>query len=324
MLGFLAMAAVLALTGCKTPQKGEKGGEEGEGEDSAVLAKVGDVEITVSDFQDTINAYSPYLRQKYNSPEMRKKKLEEMVEFELLALEARNLGYADEATVQEALKQQLVRELQEEILSDIKLEDITEEEAKAYYDAHPEKYHKPPQRRLAHIVMSDQAKAQALLDELMKDETNAVLWRESVMNYSESSDSHSKHHGGDLGYVSKLEDTTDTEPAVDDALVEAAWAIEDVGHLHPELVEVSGQWHIIKLTSTRPAIDRTFDQVRRQIQSILWKEKREQAQQDFIEKLEKENQVEVNYELLDEIEIPGPKVPDPAQAHAPVTPAKTE
>jgi peptidyl-prolyl cis-trans isomerase C len=292
------IAVLFALAaGCNKPPKSKQ-----EDEDEDVLARVGDKEITVDDFEETINSYSPYLRQKYNAPEMRKQKLEEMVEFELLALEARELGYADEPRIQEAVKQQLVRELQEQILSDIKLEDITEEEARAYYEAHPEKYHKPPQIRVAHIELSDREQAQALLDQLLEDETNAVLWRESVMKYSE--DAKNRHHGGDLGYISKLEERTETEPQLPDAIVEAAHAIEKVGHIHPELVEVDGTYHILKLTSTRPAIDRTFEQVRRQIQSIIWKERREQAQEDFIEKLEKEGNVEIDYEALDSVVIP--------------------
>jgi parvulin-like peptidyl-prolyl isomerase len=308
----------LAL-GCNKPTKKEQPG----GED-AVLAQVGEVTITVKDFQDTINSYSPYLRQKYNSPDMRKKKLEEMVEFELLALEAKNLGYADDPTIQEAVKQQLVRELQEQIFENIKLEDITEEEAKAYYDSHPEKYHKPAQIRVAHIELSDDARAEALLKKLLADMANTTLWRDSVLEYSE--DPKNKHHGGDLGYISKLEERTDGEPTLDDAIVTAAHEIQEVGHIHPELVEVEGKFHILKLTSTRPPIDRTFDQVRRQIQSILWKEKREQAQRDFIEKLKKEAKVEVNYDALDSVKIPDqhpPIAPPEKGGSVPVVPTKS-
>jgi peptidyl-prolyl cis-trans isomerase C len=319
-IGLLALTLAV-LTACKEPVKPEKG----KGDD-VVLAKVGEVTITVNDFEETINSYSPYLRQKYNSPEMRKKKLEEMVEFELLALEAKNLGYAEDPSIQEAVKQQLVRELQEQIFENIKLEDITEEEAKAYYDAHPDKYHKPAQIRIAHVELSDGTKAEALLAELIADETNTILWRDSVVKYSE--DPKNQHHGGDLGYVSKVEERTPGEPKLADAIVNAAHEIKEVGHIYPDLVEVDGKFHILKLTSTRPPIDRTFDQVRRQIQSILWKEKREKAQHDFIENLKKEADLEVHFDLLDEVQIPEPAPPvPPAQkggAAVPVVPTKAQ
>ncbi len=298
----LGLLVVLLASGCKQPaQKQQPQGKD------AVLAKVGDVEITVQDFEDTINSYSPYLRQKYNSPEMRKKKLEEMVEFELLALEAKNLGFAEDSAIQEAVKQQLVRELQEQIFENIKLEDITDEEAKAYYDAHPEKYHKPAQIRLAHIEMSDEAKAGALLAELLADEKDSVLWRDSVSKYTE--DPKNKHHGGDMGYISKIEERTAGEPEIDEAIVNAGHTITEVGKIHHALVEVEGRFHILKLTSMRPPIDRTFEQVRRQIQSILWKDKREKAQSDFIEKLKSDSDVQVDYDLLKLVKIPEPGQP---------------
>lgn len=320
LTGILVIGLALAA-GCSKPPKQQ----EGKGED-AVLAKVGDVEITVKDFQETINSYSPYLRQKYNSPEMRKKKLDEMVEFELLALEAKKLGYAEDPSIQEAVKQQLVRELQEQIFENIKLEDITEEETKAYYDGHPEKYHKPAQIRVAHIEMSDKAKAEALLKELLVDEKNSILWRDSVVKYTE--DPNNKHHGGDMGYVSKLEERTPGEPQIDEAIVTAAHEIEEVGHIYPNLVEADGKYHVLKLTSTRPPIDRSFDQVRRQIQSILWKQKREQAQHDFIEALKKKSKVKVNMDLLKEVKIPEPMPPMPPRgkggAAVPVIPTKSQ
>ncbi|MBW2263471.1 MAG: SurA N-terminal domain-containing protein, partial [Deltaproteobacteria bacterium] len=226
----LGLIALFLASGCKQPAQKE----QPKGKD-AVLARVGEVVITVQDFEDTINSYSPYLRQKYNSPEMRKKKLEEMVEFELLALEAKNLGYAEDSAIQEAVKQQLVRELQEQIFEKIKLEDITDEEAKAYYDAHPEKYHKPAQIRLAHIEMSDKSQAESLLKELLADEKNSVLWRDSVSKYTE--DPKNKHHGGDMGYISKLEERTAGEPQLDEAIVDAGQTIGEVGKIHAALVE---------------------------------------------------------------------------------------
>ena len=300
----LAFSLAFAAS-CKPKETKPEGGD-------AVLAKVGDVTITVRDFEETINAYSPYLRQKYSSPEMKKKKLDEMIEFELLALEARNLGYMDDPIIQEALKQQLVRELQEQILSGIKLEDITEEETRKYYDDNAGKYHKPPQIRVAHILLGDKVKAQALLDELLQAETDAVKWRDAVMKYTE--DPENKDHGGDLGYFSKPEQKTEGEPDLPEAIVKASWEIKDIGKLYPQIVEVEGKFHILKLTSTRPAIERTFDQVKRQIQSILWKEKREKAQQDFIDQLEKNAKVEVDYSLLSEIKIPDAASTDPALA----------
>ena len=57
-----------------------------------VLAKVGDTTITVKEFADRLASQSPYLRARYNSAERRKEFLDNMVRFELLAIEARKRG----------------------------------------------------------------------------------------------------------------------------------------------------------------------------------------------------------------------------------------
>jgi peptidyl-prolyl cis-trans isomerase C len=286
--------AVLAV-GCKNPRKGGAGEE--------ILAQVGDVKITVKDFQDTINAYTPYLRSKYNTPEMKKKKLEEMVRFELLALEAKKRGYDKDPMVQRSLRQALVRELiQKEVEDKVKLEDITEEEMKKYYDEHPEKYHKPAQRRLAHILVKDRKTAEDVLKMALQDEMNAVKFRDLVLKYSE--DAANKDHGGDLGYFSSLEERTKDEPVMDEKILKALYGLEKVGEIYKGVIETPEGFHIIKFTSTRPEIQRTYDQVKRQIQSIIWKDKREKAKAEFIKSLRDKAKVQIIEDALAEVKIP--------------------
>jgi len=293
---FILIAAVL-VCGCRKPQQ-----EESEEE---ILARIGDVKISVKEFQDTINSYTPYLRSKYNTPEMKKRKLEEMVRFELLAMEAKKRGYDKDPMVQRALRQSLIRELLiVEVEDKVKLEDISEEEMKKYYEDHPEKYHKPAQRRVAHILVKDKALADKILADVLNDEMNAVKFRDLVIRHSE--DPVNKTHGGDMGYFSSPEERTEHEPPIDDKILKALYGLEKVGEVYKEVIEMDEGFHIIKYTSTKPETHRTYDQVKRQIQSILWKQKREEAKEKFIEALRKKADVKINEKLFDKIQIPEP------------------
>jgi len=300
VITLVVIAAALLAGGCKKPEPQEAGGE--------VLAQIGDVKITVKEFQDTINAYTPYLRSKYNTPEMKKKKLEEMVRFELLALEAKKKGYDKDPMVQRALRQALIRELlKAEVEDKVKIEDITEEEMKTYFDAHPEKYHKPTQRRIAHILVKDKAKAEKVLEEALAAEMDANKFRDLVLKYSE--DPLNKIHGGDIGYFSPPGQKADEEPQLDEKIVAALYSLEKVGEIYKQLVETADGFHIVKFTSTKPEVNRTYDQVKRQIQSVLWKEKREQLKEKFIASLREKAGVKINEEMLDQIQIPEPTAP---------------
>ena len=296
------MCIASVVCGCKKPE------QTGAGSDEEILAEVGDVKITVREFQETINAYTPYLRSKYNTPEMKKKKLEEMVRFELLAMEAKSRGYDKDPMVQRALRQSLIRELiQREVEDKVKLEDIDEAEMLKYYEDHPEKYHKPVQRRLAHILVKDKELAGQVLKEVLADAKSSVKFRESVMKFSE--DPINKSHGGDMGYFSKFEERVKGEPEIDTRLLEALYSLEKVGDVHGEIVETDEGFHIIKFTSTRPEVHRKFEQVRRQIQSILWKKKREEAKEKFVQSLRDKASIVINEKVLDAIKIPEPKGP---------------
>jgi peptidyl-prolyl cis-trans isomerase C len=95
-------------------------------EASTPVAKVGDRVITAGDFADRLAEQSPYLRARYTSPERRRELLDNMVRFELLALEAERQGYFDRPEVRRAENRVLVEALlREEIDEKIKLTDVT-------------------------------------------------------------------------------------------------------------------------------------------------------------------------------------------------------
>src|SRR5690606_4747154 len=111
----LVVSTLLLLAACgkKEAEKGESDARYGLSAEEATtpVAKVGDRVITAGDFADRLAEQSPYLRARYASPERRRELLDNMVRFELLALEAERKGYFERPEVRRAENRVLVEAL---------------------------------------------------------------------------------------------------------------------------------------------------------------------------------------------------------------------
>jgi peptidyl-prolyl cis-trans isomerase C len=290
----------------------KKGAEESETEPrygldakeaSTPVAKVGDRVITAGDFADRLAEQSPYLRARYTSPERRRELLDNMVRFELLALEAERQGYFDRPEVRRAENRVLVEALlREEIDEKIKLTDVTEDEIREYYEAHKGEYDQPEQVRVSHILLTDRAEAEALLRELAANPDDGDAFRQAAK--TRSADEATRARYGDLRFVSRPVPGEVTPPnAPPREVVVAAFSLEKIGDLHPKLVETDRGFHIVKLTARRAALQRTVDDVRRIIQSKLYREKREAALDQLVERLKKEAGVELDPSALSAVSV---------------------
>ena len=84
---------------------------QSESELSAVLAAIDGVVITVREFQERINKQSPYIRARYTSNEQKKEFLDNLIRFEVLALEAKEQGFDKDADVVRTMKQVMIQKL---------------------------------------------------------------------------------------------------------------------------------------------------------------------------------------------------------------------
>ena len=300
---------------------------------SQVLVKIGERTITVGEFADRLAEQSPYLRARYNSPERRREYLDNLVRFELMAIEAERRNLDEIPEVDRTRKQVMIQQMMKELFEDqIQLSDITDEEIRAYYEAHADEFHKPEQVRASHILVKNRAAAQRLLGQIRQNESDVNFFREAAEEHNE--DPATRDRFGDLRFFSRPgEEAPADEPegeegegqdgqegeegvTVPDAVAEAAFSIEQIGGVHPRLVETDAGFHIVKLTGRRAALHRSLEDARRPIQNRLFRERREQRINEFLEGLRREANVEENFDLLDQvqIDIPAgdvPEVPDP-------------
>jgi peptidyl-prolyl cis-trans isomerase C len=301
----LTALAILPI-GCKKAKSDAPGEHEApapgappqsDAELDAPVATIDDVVITVRDFQDRINRQSPFVRARYNSIEHKKEFLDSLVRYEVLAREALRRGLDKDPDAVRALKTVMIQKLMKaEFETSIRPEDIPDSELQAYYDAHPEEWNKPEEVRVSAIVVKDKKLANTVAKAALGDEGKSNKgFHDLVVKYT--TDKASKDSGGDLRYFSR--DTKDLPAPV----VDAAFSLAKTGDTIGPIDAGDGRYFLLKQTGRRRAIAKTFDQVKRQIQNTVWKDKRVQAQQQFVDGLRKKSKIEVFDEALKKVRI---------------------
>ena len=315
-LMFALLAAGPLAGGCGDDEEGTDGEETARAEPrhgltaeqaSQVLATIGDETITVGEFAERLADQSPYLRARYNSPERRREFLDNMIRFELLAQEAERRGLDELPEVQKLRKQMMIQQLMREQFEDrIQLDDVTDAEVEAYYDAHRNEFHKPEQVRASHIRFTDRARAQRVLAQILARPDDAALFRRLTEEHNTDEDTQGARRG-DLRFFSQDGSRGDDQDPVPGPVAAAAFALERIGAVHPELVEVDGAFHIVKLTGRRAALHRTLEEASRPIRNRIWREKRERAVEELVARLRREANVEENPSVLADVRIDIPE-----------------
>ena len=287
------------------------------------LVTVGDKAITLGDFADRLGSQSPYLRARYTSPERRREFLDNMVRFELLAIEASKKGLDKSPTVVRVRKQMMVQRRMTELFEEkgVKLADISDDEINAYYTAHQGEFTKPAQMRASHIVVKKRALADRLLAERKAKPGDMQLFRKLAKEHN--IDPETKDRLGDLRFFPKRASGDPSETTMPPAVRAAAFTLEKTGALYANVVETPKGLHIIKLTGKRDKLDRTLEDARRLIQNRLWREKREAAIEGFVSSLRDKAEIKEFPELLAQVRVKQDAAGDKPGAAAAKTGSKT-
>lgn len=288
-----ALAASGALHGCGGRAAGE--GEAHVERAGQVLARVGDVEITVQDFDDSLAAQGAYVRPRYATKERRRAFLEDMIRFELLAQEARRRGYFERDDVQRTRRLALIQAfLARRFPRD---RPVDPERVRAYYARHRSEFRVPAQVRISQILVATEAEARALLQRLAQGvgpDRSAVPARFRRLAAAHSLDEASRDRGGDVGFVVR---PTEGEPwayEVPRQVAAAGFEISEPGEVLERAIHSSRGYHVLMLRARRPAAERGFEEVERMIQSRLQREDRQRAIDRLVQALRREADVVEN------------------------------
>jgi peptidyl-prolyl cis-trans isomerase C len=165
---------------------------------------------------------------------------------------------------------------------------VSEEEARKFYDQNPDKFTKPESVKASHILLGVDEKASA--DEKKAAREKAEKLRKELAGGADfaalakgNSTCPSSQQGGDLGYFSKGQ----MVPAFE----KAAFALKP-GEIS-DVVETQFGYHIIKLTDKKAAEKVEFKEARPRIEEYLKSQKVGAAVNDYLTEARKSAKIEM-------------------------------
>ncbi|HZZ86391.1 MAG TPA: peptidyl-prolyl cis-trans isomerase [Anaeromyxobacteraceae bacterium] len=284
----LSVAAAAGLAACNA----------GSGKSGPVVASGNGVTITAPEFKARLDEQSPFIRQRFTTLDRKKEFLQNLVQFELLASEAQKAGMEKDPDVQYLVKRAMVQKYLQRKFADTEgAKNIPDAELQKFYGEHKDDYQKPARLRLAVIVVKgDAAKAKKVAATVKEQEKKNPLAFAAAARES-SQDEATRNIGGDLGYKSKDE----LEKAYGKAFADVVAPLKDGEEAGP--VETSQGFVVAKVTGHQEEINRPFDQVKPQIASRLWSEKKKKEFDDFTKQLKDQANVKVNDAELEKVEV---------------------
>lgn len=309
VLKWLAMVGILALVaGCPKGEQGKPKGEQGKpsgggsvggsGSEGQV-AKVGDVSISLSDFEEQINQQNPLVRSRYKSLDQKKKLLDALVEREAMVQEARRLGLDQDPEVIRGYKKILARHLvnMEFNQKRVKEIEITDETIEKYYKENIDRYHAPDKVRIHQIFLAapaaDKKKIKAarkqaadLLKQLKAKQKDRRIFLQLARKHSD--DEATKRVGGDTNFKTRAQ----LEETYGKAFADAAFALKQANDVSGLVADPKG-FYILRLSGKQSAIDLPLERVKGQIRTTLFARARGEAYRAFVEEVKEKVGVQV-------------------------------
>lgn len=309
----LALAACVTAGACTAGTSGSGASAAGGGSAGEPIARIGGTVLTVEQIQKRIDDQSPFVRARYADAEKKREFLDAAVRFEVLAAEAFARGLDKDPEVLEATKKIIVQRLtRDEFDGRVKLQDVTDAEAQAYFEAHQDEYQKPEMARASLIAIpfgTDKAAAQKLAEDVQRKAADKAKLEDrnwfKELAAQHSADESTQRAGGDLRYITAAE----TEQKLGAAARGWLFAAETANEVSPVLEGAvdgmggRGAFLILKRTGWRKAITRSFDQVKSQIRNVVFREKRTASFNGFVDELKRKHDVEVFADKLEQVKV---------------------
>ena len=170
----------------------------------------------------------------------------------------------------------LVNKLREKVANEVQ---ISDEEAEEFYENNQQQYETSEQKKVSHILFEEKEKAEEVLAEINEGADFAEMAREH-------STGPTADNGGNLGFI------TANDQGLDRTFRDAAMELS-VGEVSSEPVETQFGFHLIKVTDSKEAGTRDFEEVKSQIKSQLRSQKQSQVFQEFVEDLREDAEIDI-------------------------------
>jgi parvulin-like peptidyl-prolyl isomerase len=300
-IGPLALA-LLVCAGCN-----QETGSRASADSGQVLAVVGTGTITVEEFKARLSEQPAFVRARFDSPEKKRELLDNLIQQELLAQEARRRGVDKDPEIQATLEKLMVQKLVRTV-AESSVGTVEEAEVRKSYEANLDEYRRPERVQVSHLLIAadradpkrEQKKARAvqLLTELKASQGAAGAQVFEARARALSDDAASRDQGGDLGARTQEELAALMGPA----LAEAAFGLRTVGELSG-VIETDKGFHLLKLQARQAKTEQPFESVKSRIENRLLAERRSQALDAFITGMRAQSKVEVREDVLKTLDV---------------------
>jgi parvulin-like peptidyl-prolyl isomerase len=262
-----------------------------EADTSTVLAKGDGVVVTEKLLQEKIRTLGPAKSRRFQSKDMQKKLLDNIVDVELLYNEAKTRGLDKNEEVllqvEDFRKRQSVFQLRNELMSSITVDDA---ELKAEYEKNVDQYTKPKKVRVSQIVFYfDKDEAPGKVAALERDAEDLLKRAQAGEDFSNlarnySLDKVSAQKDGDIGFASRRN--------LPPPAYAAAMKMQQQGELSG-ILKGEGEIRILKATEIVPEERKPFEEVRPWLERTVMRNKQQKVWEDYLAGLRKKAHVEL-------------------------------
>ncbi len=277
------------------------------GAEEKILATIGNQKITTSEFKQKLKKTGK--AGKYIPYSVLKNSLDELVIDTLLYQEALKKGLDKDQeflTLLEEARKKILKQLllKREVMKKVH---YTEQDLVKYYQSHLDDF-STPGKALAEVLfvykynregkpVTGEAKkiAYQIKEKLEKGESIAALHRfytQTTNLILQTSRSFQEKRAGMIR----------RPPAISPLQIKVEAAIEKLKEGEVTVVECADRFVVIKVTDRKELQVKPFEQVKKQIETLVKNKKQEQAYKQYIESLKKAFKVKINYGILSDLE----------------------
>ncbi len=246
-------------------------------DEKKVLAVVEGREITQEDLELVIQSLNPKQANQFQSEEGKQRLLQELVNQELIYLDAVEKGLESNFDYQRSLKKMKENFLKQYAMNAMfQQAEVSDEEIQAFYEENPDQFQQPEQTKASHILVDEEEEAKKIKDEL----DNGASFEEKAQ---EASGCPSSQKGGDLGYFSKGKMVPEFEAVAMDL---------KPGEIS-EPVKTQFGYHIIKVVDRKEGTTSDLKEVKDQLRQHLAAQKQQSIYMETVNQLKDKYSIEI-------------------------------
>ncbi|MBN1774340.1 MAG: peptidyl-prolyl cis-trans isomerase [Deltaproteobacteria bacterium] len=254
------------------------------------LARIADRTLSVGEFEDQLSSPSVPLpvRASFDNPERIRLEFEQRIERMALAAWAARQGLESRPDLLREIRK-LYRgiTLYRQVHQQIDEASVPDADVQAYYESHPEAYHRPETANAGMILLADRPAAEAALERALAAQGNRADLTRAVRELS--TDDETKRRGGSLGYFDRdgkpnrlVAEGQPEPPRVDPAIVAAAFTLTTPFDVYPQVVDSVRGPAVVFLLSRTPAVSRTLEEAAPRIRLDLLNERRDALRDRYL------------------------------------------